>query len=56
MILQLDSDEDNEVQVRQSQAAKQVAVEAAGDSAVDDSTVKMKVRKDNKLKFSISHT
>ena len=56
MILQLDSDEDNGVQVRQSQAAKQVAVEAAGDSAVDDSTVKMKVRKENKLKCSISHT
>ena len=52
MILQLDSDEDNAVQISQSQAAKQVAVEAAGDSAVADTAVKVRI--DLKLKGSLS--
>ena len=54
MILQLDSDEDNGVQVSQSRAAQQVSVEAAGDSAVADSA--LKVRKENKLKYAVSLT
>ena len=54
MILQLDSDEDNGVQVSQSRAAQQVSVEAAGDSAVADSA--LQVRKENKLKYAVSLT